>query len=64
MEEGEKLQRKLNANRFLECSAKNNENINEVIYEAIRAAVAGPLDPPQIGCFESLKKYLYCYDDE
>lgn len=65
MEEGERLQRKINANQFLECSAKNNENINEVIYEAIRAAVAGPLDPPQLGCLEILQKYLCCqYEDD
>lgn len=64
LEEGERLKRKINANQFLECSAKNNENINEVIYEAIRAAVAGPIDPPEVGCFESLRKLLPCYKDD
>lgn len=64
VEEGERLQRRINANQFLECSAKNNENINEVIYEAIRAAVAGPLDPPEVGCFQTLHKILCCYDDD
>lgn len=63
VEEGEKLQRKINANQFLECSAKNNDNINEVIYESIRAAVAGPLDPPPMGWNELLRKYLCCHED-
>lgn len=45
--EGERLQRKINAYRFLECSAKNNDNINEVIYEAVRATAIGYIDPPE-----------------
>ncbi|XP_055320245.1 ras-like GTP-binding protein RhoL [Sitodiplosis mosellana] len=64
VDEGEKLQRKINANQFLECSAKNNDNINEVIYEAIRAAVAGPLDPPKIGCFKTLRKFVCYHNDD
>lgn len=59
--EGENLRKRINANRFLECSAKNNQNINEVIYEAVRAAVAGPLDSPRIGCCQSLRRLLCCY---
>lgn len=64
-EEGEKLRRKINANQFLECSAKNYENINEVIYEAIRAAVAGPIEPPKRSCFVQFRRSFCgcCYSD-
>lgn len=44
--EGEEVKRKLNGNAFLECSAKEYRNINEVIYEAVRAADRG-VPPPQ-----------------
>ncbi|XP_055319546.1 ras-like GTP-binding protein RhoL [Sitodiplosis mosellana] len=64
VDEGEKLRKKINANQFLECSAKNNHNVNEVIYEAIRAAVAGPLDPPKTGCFKTLRKYMCCHNND
>ena len=40
-EEGEGLARNINANMFLECSAKENRMIKETIYEAVRASVAG-----------------------
>lgn len=44
--EGEEVKRTLNGNAFLECSAKEYRNINEVIYEAVRAADRG-VPPPQ-----------------
>lgn len=40
-EEGEELARQINANMFLECSAKENIMIKETVYEAVRASVAG-----------------------
>lgn len=55
---------KINANQFLECSSKHNENINEVIYEAIRAAIAGPPEMPETSCFTSLLKRFNCCDDD
>lgn len=42
-EEGAELCRKIYANRFVECSAKENVHIKEVIHEAVRASVKGPL---------------------
>lgn len=59
-EEGEKMRRKINANQFLECSARNYENINEVIYESIRAAVSGPPQPPPESCFDTFRRYICC----
>lgn len=66
VEEGERLRRKINANQFLECSAKNNENINEVIYEAVRAAVNGrpEEEPEDAGCYGAISRcfsYLASY---
>lgn len=59
LEEGERMRRKINANQFLECSAKDNENINEVIYEAVRASVNGRLEDETgndcRGCFKAAK---------
>lgn len=63
VEEGEKMRRKINANQFLECSAKQNDNINEVIYEAIRAAVAGPIEQPNAGIFETVRRIVCCSTD-
>lgn len=40
-DEGESVARQLNANSFLECSAKDYRNIDEVIYEAVRAIDRG-----------------------
>lgn len=58
-EEGERLRRKINANQFLECSAKNNDNINEVIYEAVRASVRGlPEDEPTDCCWSASSRIL------
>lgn len=58
-EEGERMKRKINANQFLECSAKNNENIIEVIYEAVRATANGRLDDEPtnecVACFNAVK---------
>lgn len=62
-EEGERLMRKINANQFLECSAKNYENINEVVYEGIRAAVAGVPAEPEHSYFDIMRNYLCCYSE-
>lgn len=40
-EEGEKLARQINANFFIECSAKDNINIQECVQEAVRATIFG-----------------------
>lgn len=42
-DEGAELAQKIHANRFIECSAKENVHIKEVIHEAVRAAVKGPI---------------------
>lgn len=42
-EEGEDLCRAIRANRFIECSAKENIQIENTIHEAVRAAVKGPV---------------------
>lgn len=42
-EEGAELCRKIHGNRFIECSAKENVHIKEVIHEAVRASVKGPI---------------------
>lgn len=42
-EEGEDLCRIIRANRFIECSAKENIQIENTIHEAVRAAVKGPV---------------------
>lgn len=58
-EEGEKMCQKINANRFLECSAKNYENINEVFYEAVRATSVGKPEPePDYGCHREDCRWL------
>uniref|UniRef100_A0A1B0DKX6 Uncharacterized protein n=1 Tax=Phlebotomus papatasi TaxID=29031 RepID=A0A1B0DKX6_PHLPP len=40
-QEGEALGKSIRANSFIECSAKTQENVNEVFYEVVRAAVDG-----------------------
>lgn len=55
--------RKINANQFLECSAKNYENINEVVYEAVRAAVAGPPPEPEKSFFDVVRNCFCCAND-
>lgn len=42
-EEGAELGHKIYANRFIECSAKENVHIKDVVHEAVRASVQGPL---------------------
>lgn len=42
-QEGESLKRRINANTFIECSAKDNVMIKETIYEAVRASVNGAI---------------------
>lgn len=58
MEEGERMQQQINANQFIDCSAKNNKNIDQVIYEAIRAAVDG--QSSKIEFFKLMKWILCC----
>lgn len=44
--DGEKLKRSIRARSFLECSSKTFKNINEVIYEAVRATLQPePIEP-------------------
>lgn len=62
--DGERMKRKINANQFLGCSAKNYVNINEVVYEAVRAATVGRPDPPTETYFDTLRNCFCCYDDE
>lgn len=57
-EEGERMKNQINANQFLECSSKNNENINEVIYEAVRAIVAGLPEPKHKSLCEECADYV------
>lgn len=57
--EGERMMRRINANQFLECSAKNNENINEVIYEAVRASVAGRPSPPETSTCQQFSRFIH-----
>ncbi|XP_053687051.1 ras-like GTP-binding protein RhoL [Sabethes cyaneus] len=45
--EGEQLSRKMNANSFVECSAKENINIKLAIEEAVRACLLGVPQPPE-----------------
>lgn len=49
--EGEKLARKINANCFVECSAKNGINVKLAIEEAVRACIYGvPMPEPDEQC--------------
>lgn len=60
-EDGEQMRAEINANQFLECSAKNYENINEVIYEAVRASVAGrPEMESDSSCWDALGALSIC----
>lgn len=44
--DGEKLKRSIRARSFLECSSKTFKNVNEVIYEAVRATLQPePIEP-------------------
>lgn len=62
--EGERMQRKINANQFLECSSKNYENINEVIYEAVRAAAAGLPEPQPETCYDLVRNCFYRSEED
>lgn len=45
--EADRVRRQLNANAYLECSAKQYSNINEVIHAAVRAIAHGiPVPEP------------------
>lgn len=61
-EEGESMKQKINANQFLECSAKDTYNINEVIYEAVRATVAGrpDLTIDESCCCSGIIRKVFC----
>ena len=57
-EMGEKLRRKINANSFVECSAKEGLNVKLAVHEAVRASIAGIPEPDEeeshcldLGCF-------------
>lgn len=58
--EGEIIKRKINANVFIECSAKDYVNINEVIYEAVRAATNGIPEIEQEQSFCNCCWIYYC----
>ncbi|XP_055533001.1 ras-like GTP-binding protein RhoL [Wyeomyia smithii] len=45
--EGEQLARKINANAFIECSAKDGSNVEQAIEEAVRACLLGVPTPPE-----------------
>lgn len=49
-EEGQRLARKINANSFVECSAKANVNIQLAIEEAVRACFLGVPEPQEEEC--------------
>lgn len=44
--EGQAMARRIGADKFVECSAKDMYNVNVVIHEAVRAAVRGPSAKP------------------
>lgn len=61
VDEGVNMKMEINANQFIECSAKTYTNINEVIYEAVRASVAGvPEIESDSSCFECLGALSIC----
>lgn len=63
--DGERMRKKINANAFIECSAKNNENINEVLYAAVRATINGPLPPPEEPtCCRCFSFFQSCFSSE
>lgn len=47
-EEGDNLSHSIHANKFVECSAKENYHIQQAIHEAVRAAVKGPIAVPEV----------------
>ena len=49
-EEGEEICDKINANAYMECSAKTKENVREVFYEATKAALKRPKKNKKRGC--------------
>lgn len=42
-EDGENVAQQIFANRFIECSAKQNIRIKDTVEEALRAAILGPI---------------------
>lgn len=53
-EDGEAVAEQILANRFIECSAKQNIRIKDVVEEALRAATYGPVVD------ETKKGFLCC----
>lgn len=49
--EGRRMRKKINASRYIECSAKANEGLQEVFIEAVRAVIKKPTP---------LKNKLFC----
>lgn len=49
--EGRRMRKKINASRYIECSAIANDGLPEVFIEAVRAVVKKPTP---------LKKKLFC----
>lgn len=49
--EGRRMRKKINASRYIECSAKANEGLPDVFNEAVRAVIKKPTP---------LKKKLFC----
>lgn len=61
--EAERVRRQLNANAYLECSAKQFANINEVIHAAVRAVGDGvpvPEEPAGVSCWNSFLDWFRC----
>lgn len=60
-ESGFELCREIAANTFLECSAKDNYNVREVIYESVRAAVNGPVEEEQVEEMSCWDSFISCF---
>jgi fructose-specific phosphotransferase system component IIB len=43
-DEGIELAHRIYANRFIECSAKENIRVKDTVEEALRAAINGPVE--------------------
>lgn len=61
--EAERVRRQLNANAYLDCSAKQYSNVNEVIHAAVRAVRQGipvPEEQPGDGCWNRFLDVFRC----
>jgi len=54
MLQGEALKKKINAHKYLECSAKTNEGVREVFENATRAALLKKSKPKRGLCKSSV----------